>query len=86
MGKLHRTESGLLVGADAAQVAKKAEPTHWVTWTGTDSKGEECGALFNGSQAEAIGVLVGFLQRHGMSNGFQCGMGKREEGPQETVN
>ena len=73
MGKLKRTDSGLLVDS-SLDTPSKLPPTHWVTWT--DSEG---GELFNGTQGQCIGVLVGFLQRRGMNKGFQCGMGPREE-------
>ena len=60
------------------EVKPKLTPTHWATWANVEG-----GELFNGTQGEAISVMINFLKLRGMSDGFQCGMGKREE---ETVN
>lgn len=75
MGRAKRTASGLVVPSHV-ETGPAPKPTHWAVWT--DGKG---GEMFNGTQAQAIGVLVGFLHRHGMNKGFECGFGKRTEEP-----
>lgn len=81
MGRLKRTDSGLIVDA-ALDTPSKLPATHWAVWS--DNEG---GEQFNGTQGQCIGVLAGFLQRRGMNKGFQCGMGAREEkqGATETA-
>jgi hypothetical protein len=73
---------GKLVSANGERIIDEVKPTlpptHWATWANAEG-----GELFNGTQGEAVSVLINFLKTRGMSEGFECGMGKRQE---ETVN
>ena len=73
MGALKRTDSGILVDSTVDVAVSADKLTHWASWANGDG-----GELFNGSQAQCVGVMAGFLHRHGMSAGFECGMGKLE--------
>lgn len=58
----------------------KPKPTHWASYTVPKNLGVEGhGALFNGTQDQAVATLIQFARDFGQQEGFECGMGKREE-------
>ncbi len=65
MGKMRLADEDMII---------KPKTTHWASFAFAEE-----GALFNGSQAEAIAVLIQFCKDHGHKEGFECGMGKKDE-------